>query len=668
MKRLGLIAVLGILFACNDQPQPIDPNIKSNVLGTLEFKIDSGGASSALLKPRSTLSDTAITLTSTAFSVTDSSGIRFFNATFDVKNNTAAAFKNLSVVMFNKTAENLDGTAIKALQNFAGDAITDLTVVNRIKPTHAMTTATTVETTRADFQAFSASQVSQIQSDARTLGIIGSADKVLEYGYVARSGTARGIAAGATGTITLGFRVPKTGTATEPYRFVVTAVVFDTDATVVTRSREESAASATSRASGITDRSNPTEVVLVGNDTETSSCTNCSVTRRTNALISSSGKTLLDDPTTVGFDVQTVKTGLGIPWSLNFASDGSLYFTERGVSGNKVAIKKLNPTTGVITPLTDSGNSSIRADGEGGVLGMELDPNFNSNNNVYICYSYWLNNDSSNGNNRRNRVSRFTISGANLTAENILFDDMLGWSNHNGCRVANGADGKLYFSIGDAADFSPGPVKAQDPSVLAGKIFRINYDGSIPTDNPQFNTLTGSARALWTFGHRNPQGLAFQPGTGALWSSEHGQNTRDELNLILKGKNYGWPSCVGTQALNTPLNVPPDSTTYNCAASPNLTASNYQPAIKEYLSGSTLATSDIAFMTSPLFPEWHGDLLMTTLKTNLLYRITLSGASVSSDQILINTGFGRLRDVTISPGGLIYFSSDDGGIYRMVPK
>jgi aldose sugar dehydrogenase len=668
VKRLVAILVLSSLFACNDSTQPPISRYEPNVLGTLEVQVDSAGTSSALFKPRATLLETAVTFTSKAFSVTDSSGIRFFNATFEVKNNTATDFKNLSVVMYNKSAENLDGTAIKEVKTSSGIAITDTAVLNRIKPAHAMSTATSIESARADFQAFTPSQAAQIQLDARALGSISGTDQVLEYGFVARNGTARGIAAGATGTITLAFRVPKIDAASQPSRFVVTAVIFDIPTTtVVTRSREESASSVAARASAITDRSNPTEVVLIGGDSETSSCANCTFTRQANTKVSSSGKTLLDAPSTVGFDVETVKTGLGVPWSLNFASDGNLYFTERGAPGIKVSVKKLDPSTGNITTITDSGNSSIRQDGEGGVLGMELDPNFNSNNQVYICYSYFLNNLASNSN-RRNRVSRFTISGANLTAEDVMFDDMLGWSNHNGCRVANGADGKLYFSIGDAADFAPGPIKAQDPSLLAGKIFRINYDKSIPSDNPYFNTLTGSARALWTFGHRNPQGLAFQPGTGALWSSEHGQNTRDELNLIVKGKNYGWPSCVGTQALNSPLNVTQDGTTYNCAATTNLTASNYQPAVKEYESNVTLATSDIAFMTSPLFPEWKGNILMNTLKANRMYRIELSGNTVSSDQILINTGYGRLRDVTISPDGLIYFSSDDGAIYRMVPK
>jgi hypothetical protein len=433
VKRLCLAIPLILLFACNDATKPPISNNESGVLGTLEVLLDSGGTSMATLKPRATLLDSAVTFTSNAFSVTDASGIRFFNASFTVKNNTASAFKNLSLVMFNQSGQNLEGTAIKELQTFSGTAITDAAVVNRIKPTHAMSTATTTEATRADFQAFNSSQVAQIQIDAQALGVLTNADKVLEYGFVSRNGTARGIAAGATGSITLAFRVPKTGVATEPYRFKVTAVIFDASTTVVTRSREESASSAASRASSITDRSNPTEVVLIGDDTQSASCTNCTLTRRANAVISSLGKTLLDDPSTVGFTVENVKTGLGVPWSLNFAPDGSLYFTERGSPGIKVSIKKLNTNTGVISTITDSGNSSLRADGEGGVLGMEFDPDFATNNNVYICYSYFLNNSVSD-NNRRNRVSRFTISGANLTAETVLFNDMLGKPQRLSCR------------------------------------------------------------------------------------------------------------------------------------------------------------------------------------------------------------------------------------------
>ena len=666
MVAIGLSAFV----ACNNAPNSkLDPS-SLKPLGALEIVLNGGTATaSARVQPLETLVDSAATFTPTAFTVTDTLGIRYFNATFSVKNNTAAPFKNLSLVMYNKSSQNIGGTAIKDLQNEGGSSITDISVAQRIKPANGMSTPVSVDATKADFQSFTTAEASSVQSAARTLGVIGTSDTVLEYGYVARNGTTRGIGAGETGQVTLSFRVPKTASTTlRPYRFAVTAVIFDAATTRVTRSREESATSAAARAGAITDRSNPTEVVLVGADNETSSCANCTVLRRANATISSAGNNLLDNPSDVKFTVEKVKFVSLIPWSLKFAPDGQLYFTLRGKDAEKVALQRMDVNSGNVTTLTDTGNSKIRQDGEGGVLGLELDPNFATNNYAYICYSYWLNNDSSSGNNRRNRISRFTVNASSLTNEAILFDNMLGWTNHNGCRVANGPDGKLYFSIGDAADFSPGPIKAQDPATLAGKIFRINYDGSIPTDNPRYDSLTGSQRALWTFGHRNPQGLAFQPGTGALWSSEHGQNTRDELNLIQKGKNYGWPSCVGIQALGVPLNVPLDSTTYACADTSNLTASNYQPAAKEYNSDATLATSDIAFSTSPLFPEWNGNILMATLKTNRLYRIELNGSAFGSDQIIISGGYGRLRDITVGQDGFYYFSNDDGDILRMVPQ
>ncbi len=661
MRVLGLAVILGIglLVGCNDTT----PQLASaaRVLGSLELEIGNG---SGALKPAGTLADSAVTVTPTAFTVQDAKGVRYFRASFDVKNNTATAFKNLSLVLYAQSGQSLGGTGIKSLRNFAEAPITDISVAQRIKPANGMTNAVTVDPSKADFQAFTAAEAAQIQTDARAATIIGASDTVLEYGFTARSGSARGIAPGATGQITLSFRVPNTASdATKPNRFAVTSVVYDTPVTRVTRSREETAASASARAAAITDRSNPTEVVLVGADTETSSCSNCTVTRRTNAVISSAGKNLLDDSATVGFKVESVKTGLGLPWAMRFAPDGKLYFTER--NSGVVALKSLDVDTGAVQSFT--GTAPVRVEGEGGVLGLALDPSFATNGQVYICYSYWVGGQQT-SDNRRNRVSRFTISGSTLGSEAVLFDNMLGWSNHNGCRVANGPDGKLYISIGDAADFLPGPIKAQDPAVLAGKIYRINYDGTIPTDNPLYGSLIGQARGLWTFGHRNPQGLAFQPGTNALWSSEHGQNTRDELNLILPGKNYGWPSCVGSQTLGTSLSVPADSTTYNCISSSNLTASNYQPAKKEYDTSATLATSDIAFVKSPLFPEWNEHLLMVTLKTGRLYRIELNGSDFARDQVLIDNTYGRLRDVTPGPDGFIYFSDDSSQIRRVIPQ
>ena len=221
--------------------------------------------------------------------------------------------------------------------------------------------------------------------------------------------------------------------------------------------------------------------------------------------------------------VETLKDGLERPWSLNFAPDGRLLFTQKA----SAKLSSLDLKTGAVKVIGTVAN--IRSDGEGGLMGLELAPDFEKSKQVFVCYSYFK--GPANAENRRNRISRFTLGETGLEAEKIVFDDMLGWSNHNGCRIAigpdaNGPDQKLYFTMGDAANFPPGPIKAQDKNVLAGKTFRLNLDGSIPSDNPFYQGSSGQARATWSTGHRNQQGLAFQPGTGALWSTEHGWNSK----------------------------------------------------------------------------------------------------------------------------------------------
>jgi glucose/arabinose dehydrogenase len=332
----------------------------------------------------------------------------------------------------------------------------------------------------------------------------------------------------------------------------------------------------------------------------------------------------------------------GTIWSINFAPDGRLFFTNR--DQDQVRVGALDLSSKTVT--TFSSTAAVRDVGEAGVMGMELDPGFAQNGRLYICYSYYAAEVSDA--NQRNRLSVFTLSGNGLS-EQILFDDMPGWFNHNGCRVVYGPDGKLYFSMGDAPGLAGGANKAQDKTSLGGKIFRINPDGSIPNDNPFFASLTGSAKALWTLGHRNPQGLGFQPGTNLLWSTEHGPDIKDELNLIKKGKNYGWPDCGGIDACNVP---------------------DYQPAVKAYEpdNSTTVAISDLIFYGGEAFPAWKGSLLFVTLKTGRLYRVELSGETVGKEERLINNQFGRLRDVTTGPDGFIYLSTDDGRVLRVVPE
>ncbi len=339
--------------------------------------------------------------------------------------------------------------------------------------------------------------------------------------------------------------------------------------------------------------------------------------------------------------VETVKSGLERPWSLNFAPDGRLLLTTR-YSGNVMALNVKNGD--LKTFKTDL--RQFRPDGEGGMLGMELHPNFAQNNTAYICYSYWKGGVESDAN-KRNRLSSFTIGEDAITLKDVLIDDMPGWWNHNGCRVELSPDKKfLFVSMGDAAAQSGGPEKAQNLQSLGGKTMRINLDGSTPSDNPFANS------PVWSLGHRNAQGLAFHPVTGALWSTEHGPNVKDELNVIKKGRNYGWPNCEGVVK--------------TCAG-----VQNYEPAVKEYNPNNTVAMSDMAFYTGNAFPQWKNNLFFVTLKTGRLYRLELNGETVVKEEIMIDNDYGRLRDVTVGNDGFLYISTDAGtnsSILRLRPS
>ena len=210
-------------------------------------------------------------------------------------------------------------------------------------------------------------------------------------------------------------------------------------------------------------------------------------------------------------------------------------------------------------------------------------------------------------------MSRFQLSGTQLGGETFIVDDMPGASIHDGCRLAFGPDGNLYITMGDAGN----PQLAQDPTSLAGKILRVEPDGAIPAGN-------SSGTAVWTLGHRNPQGLGFHPQTGRLYSTEHGPASDDEVNLIEEGNNYGWPDAMGTDA------TPP-----------------YTPALIAYT--PTLAIAGMAIYQGTVFPAWQGDLLFVSLKAGELHRLQLNpDGSVAGDEILIDNSYGRLRDVGVA--------------------
>lgn len=335
-----------------------------------------------------------------------------------------------------------------------------------------------------------------------------------------------------------------------------------------------------------------------------------------------------------------VASGLQVPWALAFAPDGRLFVTERPGRIRVIVDGQLRPEPVAELP--------VAAVGEGGLMGLTLDPNFEQNGYLYVMYTYQA------GSDLRNRISRLTLQGDRAGDEVVLLDGILGASIHDGGRLKFGPDGKLYATTGDAAQRD----LAQRLDTLVGKILRLNPDGSIPEDNPF------PVSPVYSFGHRNPQGLAFQPGTGRLFSTEHGPTgemglcCRDEVNLILPGANYGWP--IVTTAPGDPRFVDP---------------------VLHSGSDDTWAPAGAAFYDGDPLAPWQGNLFFGALRGQHLHRLVLGGPElrqVVTEERLFEGEFGRIRDVVLAPDGYLYFTTsnqdgrglpapDDDRILRIVP-
>lgn len=313
---------------------------------------------------------------------------------------------------------------------------------------------------------------------------------------------------------------------------------------------------------------------------------------------------------------EAVAGGLVVPWALAFARDGRVFVTER--PGRVRVIRGGQLLTAPALTLAD-----VAAVGEGGLLGMALDPSFAENGGVYLYHTYRA------GSDLRNRVVRYVARGDALVPESreVVLDGIPGASTHDGGRIAFGPDGLLYVATGDAAQ----RARAQDVRSLAGKILRIRADGSIPPDNP----FAGSP--VYSYGHRNPQGLAWQPGTGRLYSTEHGQTANDEVNRIEAGQNYGWPDAEGKEDL------------------PGLVA----PVV---VYANTVAPAGATFYTGGAIPQWRGSLIFGALRGAHLHLIRFGGkdsSEVVSETTLFQGELGRLREVAQGPDGALYVTTSN---------
>ena len=340
----------------------------------------------------------------------------------------------------------------------------------------------------------------------------------------------------------------------------------------------------------------------------------------------------------VKFRVETVATGLEVPWSMAFEGK-DLYFTER--RGKLWVLRNGDHLPSLIGEI-----KGVHSYGEGGLMGLAFHPHFKENKFVYLSLSYEIDGRT------LNRVVRFNLIDGRLTSERTIIARLPGAGIHNGCRIRFGPDGKLYITTGDGAHREI----AQDTMSLGGKILRVNDDGSIPSDNPFPDS------PVYTLGHRNGQGLDWHPEFGLLFESEHGPSGfdgpggGDEINLIEPGKNYGWP-IVHHRARADGMVSP---------------VAEFTPAV---------APSGASFYSGSLFPVFQNNFFVATLVGKRLLRVEIdftTGRTVSRVEPLLENAYGRLRDVEEGPDGAIYFctsnrdgrgnpTSEDDRILKIVP-
>lgn len=333
------------------------------------------------------------------------------------------------------------------------------------------------------------------------------------------------------------------------------------------------------------------------------------------------------------YEIEVVAENLYVPWAIAIGDDGTLFVTERN---GKIRIIK----NGILQPqplMTLS--TPFISQGEGGLMGIVLDPNYSQNHYIYVMHSY------GDSNFIYNRVIRLLENNNSLTIDKILLDKIPGGRIHNGGRLKIGPDQKLYITTGDAGNSS----LAQDSFSTAGKILRIELDGSIPKDNPIPNS------PIYSLGHRNPQGLAWNS-KNILYESEHGQSAHDEINIIKPGTNYGWPLVQG------------DEESIEFVTQKALIHSGEE----------TWAPSGISFVK---LGPWQGKLLVAALRGQQLLVISVNrnGTEVSNIEPFLKNQYGRLREVVEGKDGSIYLTtsnmdgrgnpnSGDDRILRLIPK
>lgn len=321
--------------------------------------------------------------------------------------------------------------------------------------------------------------------------------------------------------------------------------------------------------------------------------------------------------------LNTLTTGLNTPWELLWGPDNFLWMTERGGR-----ISRVNPATGEVLPLLTI--ADVTAAGEGGLLGMALAPQPTIGTlQVFVVYNY------TDAGVLKEKLVRYTYAGGALTSPLVLLGNLPAASIHSGSRLLVLPDNTLLMSTGDANNTS----LAQNQQSLNGKFLRLNFDGTVPFDNPTAGSL------VYTFGHRNPQGLVRAANNGRIYSSEHGANSDDEINLLETGRNYGWPNVEGYCDL-------PSEQTF-CQAN------NVREPLTAWT--PTRAVAGLTHYDHPAIPEWRNALLLVSLKSGHLTALALNpaGTQISQQTDLWAGTYGRLRAICVSPQGRVYLTTSN---------
>ena len=340
-----------------------------------------------------------------------------------------------------------------------------------------------------------------------------------------------------------------------------------------------------------------------------------------------------------GIRVEQLFNNLGVPWGMAFVSPRRMLITERDGQA-----RLLDLQSGSVTAL--QGLPKIVAEGQGGLLDVVAGPDYQSDGWLYFTYSKPANAEAA------TTLARARLDNLRLVDwQDLLVTDSATSSRHHfGSRIAFDREGHVFFGVGDRGERH----EAQNLANHQGSIMRLNLDGSVPTDNPFLRAASARAE-IWSYGHRNPQGMAYDPLHQRLWSIEHGPRGGDEINRVLPGRNYGWPVISHGKEYWGPI-----------AIGEGTSKAGMEQPYKVYI--PSIAPGSLMLYRGAAFPEWQGSLFAGALKLRHLNRISLSAnGEVTGEQRLLEDLQERIRAVIQGPEGWIYFSTDSGRILRIRP-